>query len=312
MKLAEHLESFYIMSASAPTLSLNVDVRVSSMVLTSTLLRRIIAQPEAMKIMQQHYPESAKVEEGELSVRAISRVIAESQRRIYGVDTPPAQYKDRVRRALAGQSITPSTIHLFADAFEFEPKTVEKLLAQLSQENALSSSALAYLQEFPQASVHHAFIDVSVREEELSTLSINCVIASLELGCSSVIVILPSSRAGTCKATGCVATQISDEGHWLLELDEPLAPLSHAVLTLELDIETSTKDATHAINLPFVGKYHATALRVQAEHDQCDFRIHRQQMGSLDSTDITDFNRLQNRWSMYFSALENEVVSITW
>lgn len=294
------------------SLLLNTNIQVSSMVLTSTQLRQAIAQPSARKILSQYYPANTRIEENDLSVRAISRAIAESQQRLYGVDVSPTKYKDRVRRAIAGQSLTPDTVHLFADAFEFDDETVDRLLSQLSHENALSSTALTYLHEFPQASVNHAFLDISPTGRGTTELSINCTISALELGSSSFILFVPFTVGEAYKVQGCTATRVSAEGQWLFELDEPLAPLSNALLTMCFEVDTEQEGGSHLMLLPFWGKYNAIAIRVNSGSDTGEVAIETQGMGATESVQISDGVCNSGVYSRYFPAVENETLKIFW
>ncbi len=294
------------------SLLLNTNVPVSSMVLTSTQLRQALAQPSAQKIIKQYNPDHSSLEENDLGVRAISRVIAESQRRIYGINASSTKYKDRVRRALVGQSVTPDTVHLFADAFEFDQQTVNQLLSQLSHENALSSTALTYLHEFPQAAVNHVFIDVSQTDHNTTELSINGTIASLELGSSSFILLIPHTLGVAYNVEGCTATKVSDEGYWLLELEEPLLPLSHALISMSFEIDTECADGTHWMLLPFWSKYNAVALRVDSGSASTPVTVESRKMGSTETENILDGTHNKGIFSTFFPLVENETLKISW
>lgn len=100
---------------------------VSSIETAGNILRAELLKPEAHKIWAQYLPSMISESTDVMSYRAISRAIAHHLHQRYGMDEAPSRYKDRVRRAVLGQSLTPDTLELFADSFNLPTQTVEEI-----------------------------------------------------------------------------------------------------------------------------------------------------------------------------------------
>lgn len=282
----------------------------SSRILTSNLLKQALSTPKSLEVLKRAMASSpCEV----LSVRAISRVIARSQLEVYGVKVAPDKYKDRVRRALSGESLSLDTLYLFAEAFNFSDETLQGLIEQLNQENALASSSLAWLFEYPQATVVSAFIDIELSQDitKHHKAMVTATISSLEQGASSFVIFVPGSILSPDEdLEGCTATKITDEGHWLLTLNQPLRALTHTIIRFGFHIDINPDE--NVLTVPLWGRYHSLALRVIAPLSHHVIQMEPLPLSSTTMIRAEPGTQVNNYYSVYFTLLENICLKITW
>ncbi len=187
------------------------------------VLRDGLLAPGPRKIWSQYLPHNIYSNTQVLSYRAIARAIADAQYRKYGITESPNRYKDRVRRAILGQKITPETINLFAESFDFPPEITEKLRSFMVHSPAEQTQLNK--QQNTCHLVTASFYDIAINEDgQASKLSATLTLRARENGCPGVHMIRRQDIAAITRAEGGSICWDNEQGAWMTTMDYPLSP----------------------------------------------------------------------------------------
>lgn len=136
----------------------------------SRLLSEELIKEPAKKIWAKYLPQNISADTQVLSYRAIARAIAHNSSYRYGIDHEANHYKDRVRRAILGQSLTQDTLHLFAETFDFSEalvKQISEVLVSSQPQESLKSEFTTALRYEITTSFYDIFFDKNLTPYKL-------------------------------------------------------------------------------------------------------------------------------------------------
>lgn len=227
----------------------------------ATLLAAELKTEKCRKIWAQYLPANIPDDTSVISYRAVARALAHTEHARYGTSSQPNRYKDRVRRALLGQSITVETLHLFADCFGMDSSTVRTMAELLTSgtETPVYSSTTTNLRYSITTSFYDIYIDRNLKPRKLIC---SLVLRSLQPELDGVWAPQSPDISDIELLQGGSDTFDATRNMWHFLFDYPLAEMESTELVYAITVDQSAEQVGLA------------SLRYYLERENCFFRLH--------------------------------------
>lgn len=280
------------------------------------ILRQTLQHPHNRKIWEQHSAQEGKTRPADISIRAISRALSNSERKIYGLDTLPDKYKDRVWRALEEGVITAETIGLFVNTFNFEPQLIDELMNQLSSKPKVSSRPTDSL-DIRQVTPINSFYNFYPTADPLwMKVEASVTLSCLERGCQFVTIHQPQATGMKIRDSNLFEITQEDSETWRVTPHRPFEPLQVFVLRFDFQLATiqSLEDCTQqSVRTHFFYSTPNVSVRylTGGQPQEVSFKTYPLATEKPPATRTISV-ATQDFCSTHYSALEDSILEISW
>lgn len=295
-----------------PSQDLSFRTSTDSVELTSALLQAELLEPYAKEVWHRFVHHKTFLDRGSLSIRAIARAISAHQRDRYGHNVSPQHYKDRVSRAISGEYISPETLDLFCETFNFPVKTARTLRLAMFQ-GFENSETLTLLRTSPQAVISNAFIELLPEDHDEVAFSATVVYLALETGCSTVLFHVPGSTEAECLSNNFDLFSSPEPGEWIITPKTFINPLEAFVLRFTLRVTSQIRaDGLHLCEIPFPHRSSGVGIQFKSGGEKFDITFQEQNLKGKELHQPLHFSGIGNAASHFYPTITEGSITISW